>query len=1000
MNDERNGFNEPVEPIELPEKKKDSSAEKEKPDIAANTDGNLPPVFFDEAFSDGDADNKSDNSSEGVVESVVEDVDLPNTTAKLASTKKVDKIDKSIKAVKKTKKVVGASLKTVGYVVKKSLSLLMIILLTILIVGIITGIVVGAVFFKYIVNNVDGSIDISGIAFTLEQSTSIYYVDERGNQIEIEEEKLHGSENRTWAPYSAIPQQLSNAFIAIEDKRFRSHNGVDIKRSLKAFVYFFLPTSESAGGGSTITQQLIKNITKEDDVKIQRKVQEMLRALNLEKQYDKNEILEMYLNTIYLSQNSYGVQTAAKAYFGKELSELSLVECAALAAIPKSPTKYDPIRNPDENLKRRRSVLTLMHEQGMITLEQFNEAYKIEELTFAREAEETNTVIHSYYVDAVIDNVIKDLSEKYGYSSEIASRVLYSGGLKIVTAMDPFVQETIDSVFSRTDHRFLDNASGILPQASMVIVDPESGAVLGLAGSLGEKTANRSLNRATQSRRQCGSSIKPLTAYGPALDKGLITYGTVLDDTPYETFTAKNSPTGKPRAWPTNAAGGFRGLVTMNYAVNKSLNTIPVKLVDMLGVENSFKFLTEDLEFSSVVERVVTQSGDVLSDKGLAPLALGGFTYGVTTMEMAAGFTMFANRGIYSSPMLYHQVLDNQNVVILSQTENKKIVIKESTAYIMTKMLQNALVDGTGRYLTLGKKSAGTPMVDVAGKTGSTNDDRDRYFVGYTPYYVGACWFGYDSNKSLAGFNTTTAGTNNPALTLWDYVMIKLHQNIEKTNGGMFRSFSRPSNIVEVEYCIDSGKLPSEACSHDPRGKRTDIGYFELGTEPREECDTHVLVWWDTKNKAVASASTPEANLKKIALINVPDRSFEVRVFVIDAQYVYRDIPSNYKFPTTNGVPYFQNLIPKGTYVGETYPESGKHPVNSFSYQTYKKDEMPDANWFVIKPKEPEVSEPEISEPEESGEVSQPEVSGLDTSEPLTSGPEESEIVIIIPPLS
>ncbi|HBL84845.1 MAG: hypothetical protein A2Y17_10435 [Clostridiales bacterium GWF2_38_85] len=980
MNEDKNNFDEPIEPIELPKKKNVEENQVEETDI--------PVVAFDD-------NSNSANTEQDILEGNTEQKSKMFTKS-LKKTKndisddnddKTKLIDNSLKAVATTKKVVGFSLKSVFYVLKKTLTYILVTFLTFMLVGIITGIVVSAVFFKYVQEYVDGTIDISGLEFDLDQATGIYYVDENGNTIEIEGEKLHGSENRTWVSYNEMPQDLYLAFVCIEDKRFFEHNGVDIKRTFAAVVNFFIPMSNSYGGGSTITQQLIKNITKEDDVKIQRKVQEILRALDLEKQYKKEQILEMYLNTIYLSQNAYGVKAAARAYFGKDVSELSLVECAALASIPKSPTYYDPLRNPEHNLKRRREVLAQMYEQEKITLEQYNEAYAVEELTFASAEEETVDVIHSYYVDAVIEQVLDDLQEQYGYSREIASRLLYSGGLKIITAMDPFVQDTMESVFAREDYDFLSGMSGIMPESAMVVMDPKNGDVLGIIGGLGEKTGNRELNRATQSRRQCGSSIKPLSVYSQALDKGLITYATVIDDTPFETYTAENSPTGQARRWPPNTPDKYYGLVTINFAIEKSLNTVAVKVLNDLGVENSFKFLTEKLGFTSVVERVVTQSGEVLSDIGLAPLGLGGFTYGVTTMEMCAGYTMFANQGIYSSPIIYHAVYDNQNNLVLKTEKTQNVVIKESTAYIMTKMLENVVSVGTGNLVTLGDAATGL-NVEVAGKTGSTNDDRDRYFIGYTPYYVGACWFGYDSNKALGKF------TINPALALWDYVMVELHEHLAETNGGVFEDFDRPSNIVEVDFCIDSGKLPSEACYKDPRGDRIETGYFEKGTEPTEKCDTHVLVWWDKKNKAIASESTPESDLTQIALVRNETRSFQINIWIVDAEYVYREIPSNYTFPTSDKLPYFQNIIAKGVYIGTTYPTEGHHPVNSFSYMTYKKSEMPDATWFVVDKEPEEESQPDASE------TSSPEVSQTDTSVPNTSIPDTSIPDTSIPDVS
>jgi penicillin-binding protein 1A len=467
----------------------------------------------------------------------------------------------------KTAKAAKNTFMGVVFVARKVLTYLLNVLLTVLLVGIITGTVVVIAFVAYIKNYVDPNYTgLDNLKFESAISTTMYYVDDTGNEILLEKDTLESSENRMWADYADIPQDLIDAYIAVEDMRFFEHNGVDTTRTASAIYNFFIPTSSNYGGGSTITQQLIKNVSKDNEATIQRKVQEIFRAFNVETKYSKEDILEMYLNTIFLSRNSYGVRVAAETYFGKSLEELNLTECAAIASIGKSPTKYDPVSNPNNNLVRRNLVLKLMLEQGMITDEEFNEAYD-KPLTLKDGTQEGyNENVHSYYIDAVMDDVIADLMEEYGYDEATASRMLYSGGLQIVTCLDPVIQDCAEKVY--TDSAYWPETNGMQAQSSICIMDQKTGDILALVGGLGEKRESRGLNRATQTRRQCGSSIKPLSIYAYALDTGYYHAGSPVDDVP----PVYNETTG--RYWPS---GTYRGLVSLDYAIRVSLNTVPVK---------------------------------------------------------------------------------------------------------------------------------------------------------------------------------------------------------------------------------------------------------------------------------------------------------------------------------------------------------------------------------------------------------------------------------------
>lgn len=827
------------------------------------------------------------------------------------------------------------ALKKIGRILARTFAYVLNILLTLMLIGFLTGIIVGVAFAIYINNYIDTTIDESlFVSPASSQTTKIYYMEytDRINRVgakpvELVSERLYGAENSLWASYDEMPTYLIEAFISIEDERFWDHPGVDWKRTGGAVLNFFF--GDKLYGGSTITQQLIKNLTEYDDVKIQRKVQEILTALNLEKTKSKQEILEMYLNIVPLSQNCIGVRAAAWTYFGKDVSELTLIECAAIAGITQAPTKYDPIQNPgspaygDGNMYRRNLVLKKMLELGKISQSEFDEVYSKElVLNVQRTSNEITT--NSWYTDTVITDIINDLVEQKGWNRRVASNYIYSGGLHIYTPMDPNVQQVIEEVYTTADSKiFLTKNEGIQAESAMVIIDPYTGDLLGVVGSRGEKTGNRILNFATQTKRPPGSSIKPIAVYGPALEEGIITYGSIYDDVPVSFGNNPNAP----RAWPQNLPVVFRGLTTINSAVERSVNTIAVRVLQDLTIEKSFDYVKNKLGVESLIDLHKTESGKVFTDKAPSPLALGQLTYGLTVREITAAFAAFPNRGIYNECRSYLYVEDSSGNVILQKDYSGEIVFKESTAFIMTKMMQNVMHNGTGREVSLRN------YVDVAGKTGTTDDDRDRWFVGYTPYYVGGVWYGYAMPKSI---NTA----QNPSCLIWDAVMTKLHEqyiNDAKNNIAPLKTFEQPSNVVKATYCMDSGKLYTDVCKHDPRGSRADVGYFTLDTVPSEPCDTHVLVKYDTQyGGGLAHAYSNPEYVKEYALIKVTDRSFPIQVSVVDAQYVYRPLPSYIEPGSYWSVPFFINTIEPGTYVGitTTYGSVGRQ-FNCFSYENF-----------------------------------------------------------------
>ncbi len=881
-------------------------------------------------------DKKTENTEKAPVEAkVAEQEEAPSDEAPAEQSEEAketkDESGKKKGVFKKAFKMGAAyPVQVALYGVFKVFTWLINILLTVMLVGMISGAVVVAAFIIYIQSYMDFSYTgLENLRFESAQQTIITYLNDVGEEIQVD--SFTGAENRSWASYDEIPADLINAFVAIEDKRYWEHPGVDYRRTANAVLGFFVSSGDRSGG-STITQQLIKNVTGDDETTIQRKVQEILRAMYVGQNYSKEEVLEMYLNTIFLSQNSYGVKAAAQTYFGKELDELTLIECAALASIPKSPTKYDPLRNPYQNQLRRDLVLEQMLEQSLdadgnflpdaiITQEEYDLYHGAPlELNTDREEEYSETV-HSYYMDALVDDVIEALCETYNYDTATASRMLYSGGLTIVSNMDPMVQESMESVFEQTANDYLylkgeedkvPSTSGVIPQAAMVVMDPKTGNVLGIVGGRGEKKESRGLNRATQSRRQCGSSIKPLSLYTLGIDAGIITYGTAVDDVPSMKLE-------EDKYWPTNTPNRFYGMIDVNFAVIKSLNTVPVWLVNRLGVDTCFNFLTETLGFTSLVERVETASG-VFSDKALAPLALGGFTYGVTVREIAQGYSMIANGGKTSDARLFSEIRDNKGNILINNSPKHKVAVSETSAYSMTAMMMNVVSQSgaTGTRVQMDEKYG----VQVAGKTGSTNDDRDRYFAAYTPEYVGAVWFGYDNNKSLSSF------PYNPAISLWDRVFDNIYAGLERQGVEYQKEFDVPSGMVTVSYCSVSGKLATDACYKDiyyydnSKNKFTDdpvrTGVFAKGTQPTEKCDCHIMVDYDRVTQAISfdCCDCPAQNLIKVSFRLNQDRVFDSYVSVQDGDCIYKEVPVGYVFPTDPKVPFFANLYPAGSYFG------------------------------------------------------------------------------------
>ena len=804
---------------------------------------------------------------------------------------------------------------------KRILNVILIAAILIIVAVLVTGLALAV----YAIRNTEREIDSDIFeAINTSSASTIYYYKSDNDRIndnatQLVGEDIYGGFRNTPVEYENIPQDLIDAFVCIEDKRFFKHNGVDWKRTLGATANYFLKFRNEFGG-STITQQLIKNVTGEDSYSLKRKLQEIFWAVDLESKMSKEEILGSYLNIINLSNGCYGVGAAAKYYFSKDIGDLTLGECAAIAAITNNPSYYDLKNNPENNKKRRSIILDEMLSQGYITEDEYNEAYNS---SVKLDLQSDSKEINSWYVDMVIEDVIDRLISDKGYTREVASRLIYTGGFKIYTAMDFEIQELLEKYYANIKN-FYQTGSGEEPQSAMIIINPYNGVILGVAGAIGKKSGNRLQNYATDAQRPAGSVIKPISVYAPALEKNIINWATVYDDTPVN-FSNAQEPS-QANAWPKNVTREYRGLTNINYAIEQSVNTVSVKVLEDVGLDDSFDFLKNKLHIDSLIESRTLSNGVTITDKDYAALGLGQFNYGVSLLEITAAYSIFVNKGIYSKPRSFYKVTDVNGNIIFENEYHGEAVMSEENAIIMTKMLQNVLSNGTAKSISLQQKVA------CAGKTGTTQDNCDRWYIGYTPYYVGGVWYGYEYPKPLS------ASTNKVCIETWDKIMTKLHQKY--IDNKSLKGFDNSENVIAAEYCMDSGLLASDACEKDPRGERTEVGYFVKGTEPKQECKTHVLVRYDKVEGCIASNDCNNEDITFVGMLKVA-RSFPTQIYITDAQYVWRDIGKKTLPETSDGLPFFNNLLSPNEYSGVSNVEKqfNSYCRKHFNYQKWKERE-------------------------------------------------------------
>lgn len=780
---------------------------------------------------------------------------------------------------------------------------------------------------------IDNSPDISPVDVSPTGYSSLLY-DTEGNVMAT---LVAEGSNRKPVSYSQIPQNLIDAFVAIEDSRFWTHNGIDLKGIFRAGLITIATMGTRTEGASTITQQLIKNsifsggAEKGFGAKLERKIQEQYLAVKLEQEMTKEEIITDYLTTINLGNNTLGVQSAANRYFGKDVWELTLSECAVIAAITQNPSRYNPIRHPDWNAERREKVLNDMYDQGYITEEERDEAFADTEDVYLRISQVNNSItsentVYDYFTDACIEQVSEALVEQLGYTETQAYNMLYKGGLRIYTTQDPTIQSAINEVVlneenypdSCTRYAFSGNITvkhqdgtedtysdyeirsylrsqdasftfsfkdmdelnagvdaflatvstdtdtveqnltyTLQPQISFTVIENGTGYVRGIIGGRGEKTTSLSLNRATDTTRQPGSVFKVLAAFAPALDIQGATLGTVYYD---GLFT----PPGASRPIQNYWGDEYTGFANIRQSIVYSMNVIASScMVNTTTPQLAYQYLT-NFGFSTLVENRTTSSGQVQSDIN-ASLALGGLTDGVTNLETCAAYSTIANGGTYVEPVFFTKITDYNGNVILEYDQETRQVLKETTAFLLTNAMEETMdpqlfpkTIPSGNIAATGT-AADVEGMSIAGKTGTTSNTYDMWFLGYSPYYTAGVWIGYDENEPISR-------AQNYHKRIWSQIMTKIHEGLPDIG------FPVPDGIETAVICRKSGKLAVEGvCDSDPRGSMVYTEYYAKGTAPTDTCDKHVEYNVCSSSGKIAGPYCPAEGITKQIFMNIPE---------------------------------------------------------------------------------------------------------------------------------
>ena len=751
---------------------------------------------------------------------------------------------------------------------------------TVLLICVVCAIVFVGILGAYLEEDVLPDAQIVKDNYDMEKTSYKHYVDSEGRIQDLQE--IYASTDREWAYYDEIPEALVHAAIAIEDKRFYEHQGVDWITTVKACAGMFFGSGDA--GGSTITQQLVKNMTGDNSVTVRRKVVEIFKAQDFERRYDKKVIMEWYLNMIYFGDRKNGVKSAAAHYFGKELESLTVAECASLISITNNPSIFGPYSSSFEydgkmttgaerNRIRQVNTLWAMRNQGYLTEEEYQAALAEEmvfksgidfedSMAYCEAAEcgyhcivkdlivrddvyycpqcgavvsvndDASQAVYSWFVDTVFEDVASVLAARDGLiwsqlgkqEKELYRQLIQRGGYHIYTTLDMDVQDQVDKIYTDLD-QIPDTRGAQQLQSGIVVIDNRTGDIVAMSGGVGEKVVFDAFNMATDAQRQVGSSIKPLTVYAPAFESGAITPASVIKDMPL--WYDNGSP------YPRNAERYYSYSMTALEAIKHSVNAVAVKTVDMIGTEYSFDFGKNKFHLSGLLE----SGPNGTTDKSYSPLALGGLTEGATVRDMASAYATFANGGVYREGRTYTKVYDSEGELVIDNTQDSQQILSQKTVDYVNYCLDQAVAEGTGTM-------ADIEGIDVCGKTGTTNSKNDRYFCGYTGYYTAAVWCGFEQPAEI----NLVGDTRHPAGVLWNKVMEPLHQG--KKNIQLYDE----SKMVSVTICLESGGLVTSACQCDIRGSaRTATVKVYPEDVPEKYCDKHILLDYCSEGGAVAN---------------------------------------------------------------------------------------------------------------------------------------------------
>ena len=778
---------------------------------------------------------------------------------------------------------------------KRQRRLVPIIGITLFVAATIAALIFG-VMAIWLYKDIDFSVDEQLFEGSRSFESTVFYADSgEGDEYTPVAIETSGSIRKLHYSIGEISKLVTDGFVAVEDKKFYEHKGVDLSRTALAAVNL-LTKRERTFGASTITQQVIKNISGDNQLSIKRKVSEIIRALHIERVYSKEDILEVYLNIIPMGDNIYGIGAASRAYFGKAPDEISVSEAATLIGITNAPTAYSPYLNADACERKRNIVLRVMADEGIITEDEYRSA--INEALYVIPRADREDRFDSWFTETVISEICDDLVTKYDISTPAARMMLLGGGYKVYTTMSPRIQGIMEEYFE--DRNNLNSKGNDEMNYAMVVCDPKNGNLLGVIGNAGVKDGNRLLNHATTPHIPA-SALKPIAIYAPMIDQGMINWATVFDDVPVSFFKDGEGY----REYPKNSPDVYSGLTTVKDAIKLSKNTVAVRLAGILTPKVIYKSLVDNFGFNTLVERE-----GKLTDIDIAPMALGQLCYGVPLLNLTEAYSVFPNDGIWNKTRSYLYLYDHNGRVVLENTAEERRVFQQSTARIMNKLLMKVTESGTASAISLKDK------VDCAGKTGTSSGNYDKLFVGYTPSLTAGIWCGYDNGTPIYKMAKSH-------LEIWDEVMCRIYE--ESYERETFSS----DGLIKLPYCKDSGREYSENCIYDPRGDRLEYGYFTEDNRPIGVCDRHVVCMYDALTKGVACSGCPKEELVPVSLIRCDDRSFPKEIIVTDAEFVFRDLTRYDKTPIDYTLPYFQYAIPEGVFVGRS---KGKKQFNSGCY--------------------------------------------------------------------